>query len=86
MKNSPVHQMFDHVGIRRTPDAGKIADIKHICPETNKVIRVEELESMGDFIISKHYKPKGKKVLKTEFFQHVQMSTGATTINKLKKL
>ena len=73
--------------VSKKPEPGKIPEVRHLCPKTNRVIAVETIEHQGkDVYISRVYKNKHSKPIKSKFMkQFVQLPSGRTTI-KVKRI
>jgi hypothetical protein len=77
----------NHLPVSRKPAPGKIPEVKHLCPKTNRVIAIETIEHEGkDVYVSRIYKTKNSKPIKTKFRKElVQLPSGRTTI-KVKRI
>ena len=54
-------QLITNSPVSHKPKPAKIPQIKHICPKTNKVIGIEEIEYKGRNLYVSTYKTKNKK-------------------------
>jgi hypothetical protein len=77
----------NHLPVFRKPALGKIPEVRHLCPKTNRIIAIETIEHEGkDVYVSKIYKSKNSKPVKTKFRKElIQLPSGRTTI-KVKRI
>jgi hypothetical protein len=70
-------QLISNSPVNHKPEPRKIPEIKHICPKTNKVIGVEEIEYKGKNLYVSTYKSKNKKpVIKKMKMEPVSLGSG----------